>query len=90
MGLNRFVLYFTAGDGYTYSVDKALPFHYESGEQALVDFEDKAKFAKQVHAQTFKFAGMLMDTCTFFDEGVYYAPDVLTVDEWFDQLGGDN
>jgi hypothetical protein len=79
----RLVLTYVQGDGYTYSCDVALPVDYESGEALLVDFEAEARDAYQRQVAYFAVAGRQFSTQNFFDQGSYYGPEVLTVDEWF-------
>jgi hypothetical protein len=81
----RLILEYSDSDGCTYSCTVTLPVVYESGEALLVDFEKLCEGNKG----DFMFAGMEFQSHTFFEEGVYYAPTVYTVDEWFaaQQLG---
>lgn len=87
----RLVIEYQVGDGYTYSCDVTVPVVYESAEAFIVDFE---KFCKDIHAKGYegyssngyKFAGTTWYPDNFFEDGVYYAPKISTVDEWFKEL----
>lgn len=85
----RLVLKYTVGDGCTYHCDVVLPVEYESGEALLVDFEDAAQKARKANRSwymaEFTLAGHEFLADSFFEDGVYCPPEVLTVDEWFNQ-----
>jgi hypothetical protein len=85
----RLVIEYGDSDGCTYSCNVTVPVVYESAEAFAVDFE---KFCKDVYSKGFpggyindgnKFAGTTWDPIYFFEDGVYYAPSISTVDEWF-------
>ena len=82
----RLALYFTAGDGCTYHCDVALPLNYQSAEDAAVDFEGLVKDAAEKRLCEFAFDNKTLLVSHFMIDGVYYPPDILTVDEWFEQL----
>lgn len=81
----QLVIKYTVGDGCTYWCDVTTPVNYESGEAFLVDFE---KFCKENLDYNIMnppvFAQLKWEPDRFFENGKYYAPDVLTVDEWFE------
>jgi hypothetical protein len=88
----RLVIEYNDSDGCTFSCDVTVPVVYESAEAFAVDFE---KFCKEIHAKELagdyssslvKFAGKSWGTSYFFEDGVYYAPSISTVDEWFRDL----
>jgi hypothetical protein len=86
----RLVIEYSVGDGYTYSCDVTVPVVYESAEAFAVDFE---KFCKDLESSGKVcslygdvFAGQEWDVSSFFEDGVYYAPRISTVDEWFEEL----
>jgi len=88
------VLCYTEGDGCTYSCDTVRPIVWESCEAALVEFERACTVAFH-ERHDFMFAGFEFDPATFFhpvgerQEARFFAPDFLTVDEWFAQYGAD-
>jgi hypothetical protein len=86
----RLVIEYHDGDGCTYSCDVTVPVVYESAEAFAVDFE---KFCKDIKSSGKgnslygdSFAGQKWDVSGFFEDGVYYAPRISTVDEWFREL----
>jgi hypothetical protein len=81
----RLVIVYTESDGCTYSCENVVPIVYVSGEDFLVDFE-KAALANQKIFDAFTFAGQEWWAGVFFESGVYYAPSVYTVDEWFSEV----
>ncbi len=83
----RLVMLYTFGDGYTYSCDRVFPFVAESPEAALCEFEELYNTQKEVDPYTtFNFAGQTFYTCDFESDGKYYAPEILTIDEWFSKI----
>jgi hypothetical protein len=88
----RLVIQYTTGDGYTWHAQNTVPVVYESAEAFLVDFEEivKAKFASHDwRTSTFEFelGGQKFDYTDFIQEGEYYAPEIMTIDEWFKSEG---
>ena len=89
--MNKIVMLYTDGDGYTYSCDVAQPIFYASCEQALIDFEKLVTDARKAYLTNndwrlsrFDFAGLKgFDQSDFFIDGTLYLPEFLTVDEWF-------
>jgi hypothetical protein len=85
----RLVIEQTVGDGYTWHATNTSPVEYESAEAFAVEFEEACKEARVQAKQStrhwveFTFAGREWDADDFFEEGVYYPPEILTVDEWF-------
>ena len=80
----RLVIRVNITDRYTYFVDTFVPVVYESAEAFLVDFESFCKknqnsFSLKGH----EFAGQMWDVSNFFEDGKYFDPTVMTVDEWF-------
>jgi hypothetical protein len=88
----RLVIEYNVGDGYTWSATNTVPVEYESAEAFFVEFEEACKEARVQAKQTrcrwveFTFAGREWDADNFFEEDVYYPPEILTVDEWFARL----
>lgn len=82
VGLHRLLMRYTFGDGFTWSCERVFPLLAESPEAALVAFEDTYQQAKAA-GQSFLFAGAKFYPCDFEENDVYYAPDFLTLDEWF-------
>lgn len=82
----RLVMLYTFGDGCTYSCDRVFPLVSESPEAALCAFEElynKHKGNWDKGFSTFTFADEEFYSCDFECNGKYYAPDFLTIDEWF-------
>ena len=73
------------GDGCTYYCERVFPFVDESPEAALVRFEDLYNKAKK-EREKFSFAGEEFYPCDFEENGKYYAPQILTIDEWFEEV----
>lgn len=81
----RLVIKYDVGDGYTWWCDVVLPVEYESAEQLYVDFEAAARAAYAANVYAFVVANREFHTDYFFDRGTYLLPEILTVDEWFQQ-----
>lgn len=94
----RLVIEFTAGDGYTYSCTETVPVEYESAEAFAVDFEKAVQDSYDSPANNFgefMFAGHKWrndnhgyhqsDSPYFW---MYDAPNIFTVDEWFELRKG--
>jgi len=79
----QIVMEFTEGDGCTYSCTHTAPIVYESCEAAIVDFEAAVHAAKAADESQFMAFGQTFWVYTFFEEGVFYSPEFMTVDEWF-------
>jgi hypothetical protein len=85
----RLVIEYNVGDGYTWHATNTIPVEYESAEAFAVEFEEACKEARVQAKQSarhwveFTFAGREWDADNFFEKGVYYPPEILTVDEWF-------
>jgi hypothetical protein len=82
------VMFYTDGDGCTYSCDVSLPFEYVSACDALIDFE---RLCTEAHTNpelrgAFWFAGMEFNSCTFHSHGLdqFYFPEFYSLEEWFD------
>ena len=84
----QLVIEYSVGDGCTWGCTNTVPVEYESPEAFAVDFE---QFCLCEHARTDRlrpgaiFAGLSWSVEAFFVDGQYWAPDVMTVDEWFAQ-----
>jgi hypothetical protein len=82
----RLVIKYTAGDGCSWSCEDVLPVEYESAEQLYVDFEAAARAAYAANVYAFVVANREFHTDYFFyGAGTYNPPEILTVDEWFQQ-----
>lgn len=87
----RLVIEYTVSDGCTYSATNTLPIEYESAEAALIDFESMATelMAKSRETGDFSnlhFGGQEFVVYDFYEDGKFYAPTILTVDEWFNRI----
>lgn len=82
----KLVVTYCEGDRYTYSCDCTVPIEYESGEAFLVDLEEHCKkYIKGLrnHLDMFKDTGIYASK--LIESGVYYAPTVRTLEEWWEQ-----
>ena len=83
----RLVMLYTFGDGCTYSCDRVFPMVAESPEAALCEFEELYnQYKGDWKAGPFTFANEEFYSNDFECDGKYYAPDFLTLDEWFKGL----
>ncbi len=89
----RLVVQYSVGDGCSWYAENTVPVVYESAEAFLVDFEEIVKpymdknSSWYYNKREFVLGGQQFDCSDFFFEGRYYAPEVMTVDEWFDEVG---
>jgi hypothetical protein len=89
----RLVVQYSVGDGCSWYAENTVPVVYESAEAFLVDFEEIVKpymdknSSRYYAKREFVLGGQQFDCSDFFFEGKYQAPDVMTVDEWFDEVG---
>lgn len=81
--MQKIIMTYTFGDGMTYSTDKVFPIQAESVEAALCAFEDAYNKAKAVNGM-FEFAGDVFYPRDFEENDIYYAPDFVTLEEWFE------
>lgn len=83
----RLVIQYTHGDGYTWSCENTVPVVYESAEDFAVDFEHWCKEFKD-HSSLYgmNFAGQEFTPADFFEDGEYYPPGIMTVDDWFAEV----
>jgi hypothetical protein len=83
----RLVIVYSVGDGYTWSGEVVLPVEYESAEALYVDFEEAVRSAHKGswYEREFHIAGHKFVADNFLEQGNYYPPEILTVDEWFQQ-----
>lgn len=79
----QLVMVYTAGDGCTWSCENTLPIEYESAEALAVHFEEAIKKAYTEQKGELRFAGHDFYPGYLFENGVYYPPEIMTVDEWF-------
>ena len=77
--MQQLVLIYEVGDGCTFSCTIIVPIKYESAEQLAVDLEQFCKSEEDF----ITISGTTFESYDFCDEGVYYAPIIYTVDEWF-------
>lgn len=80
----RLVIQYSYGDGYTYWATDTVPVLYASPEEFMVDFEKACKEAYEGSRWQFEFAGQQWECCSFYEDGEYQHPSILTVDEWFE------
>ena len=85
----RLVIEYHDGDGCTYSCNVTVPVLYESAEAFAVDFEKFCMDIKSSGKYSLygnSFAGQEWDASFFFEDEVYFPPNIYTVDEWFNGL----
>ena len=91
----KLVLYYTIGDGCSWSADETVPFEYESKEKAeydLLELWEKCAETPRDKYTSFEFAGRTYDAgdFSFYDEQskkiIYNEPIILELDEWFEQF----
>lgn len=83
----RLVVIYYEGDGFTYSCQNTVPVEYESAEALAVDLEEACKKAHHARVISFQLADQQWFHSCFFEDDRYFAPEILTVDEWFDTIG---
>lgn len=93
-----FILSFTVGDGFTYSCDRAIPIKAESAEYIIVHLElqltqarflertDRLKFYEKYPNGCLLWDGIELCVDDFFFNGEYTAPDIYTLEQWYDSL----
>jgi hypothetical protein len=74
---------YAEGDRCTYWCETVHPIVCESPERLYVDFEEAAQLAYRNGKARFNVGDLKFDTETFFDDRVFYPPEIMTVDEWF-------
>lgn len=82
----RLVIEYVVGDGCTYHCTNTTPIEYESAEAFAVEFEEACRvnlLNTRWPLQNFTFAGKEWDVSDFYFDGIYIAPEIFTVDEWF-------
>jgi hypothetical protein len=83
----RLVVEFVVGDGCTYSSTVTRPVEYSSAEAFLVEFEEACRIAdSDPTTWYFQFAQYDWEPVVFFEGGEFCPPDVMTIDEWFDNV----
>lgn len=87
--MQRLILSYPSGDGYTWSATNTLAVEYASAEALAVDFEEAVKSARAAQLSECTIAAHKFYPGYFFydHEGgeVYEPPFIGTFDEWFDQ-----
>jgi hypothetical protein len=87
----RLVIKYSVGDGYTWWAVEVVPVVYESAEAFLVDFEAIVKAPMASHNWRsnveFELGGQRFNYPDFIQDGEYYAPEIMTIDEWFKSEG---
>lgn len=81
----RLIVEYEVTDGFTYHCTNTVPVVYESAEAFLVDFELSLKGLKGNHEITgyITLGNQEFDSGDFVEDGMYYPPNVYTLDEWF-------
>lgn len=68
--MERFVICYNVGDGYTFGYEKVLPIEYESIEAFYVDFTESARQAYMDQKDVFCVGDYVFDTSDFIDPGL--------------------
>ena len=92
--MEKLVLHYCAGDGFTYSCDINEPFLYESKEKAEYDLLEIWEKTEYKYSEV-TFAGIKinLEYLTYYDEDKlhkrkvpkYAEPTIFTLDEWFNK-----
>jgi hypothetical protein len=82
----RLIVTYSVGDGYTYSATVTEPVIHESPESFIVEFEEKCTKAHNGDDSEFEVGGQTFNAYDFYEEGRYFGPSILTVDQYFEQL----
>lgn len=90
----RLIVSYSCGDSYSAMWTANVPFEYESAEQLLVDIEVQAAIVlenirKSVYAEspTIRAGDTELTISDFISGGKYWAPSVVSVDQWFEENG---
>lgn len=90
----RLVVRVNYTDDCTYNFTETFPVVYESPEAFIVDFEKEARKAilekKWPAFKDFDLGGQNWDATDFFCGAKFKAPDILTIDEWFNKAENEN
>jgi len=88
----KLVVKYTIGDQCSYSFDVVQPAIYSSAESLYCDIIDKCEKAYKEKKREFEIGGLIFDVDSFIYrdwnyDGKYVKiwPEVMTIDEWFDQ-----
>lgn len=90
--MEKIVLCWSSGDGYTYSCENTVPILFESIEAAMHMFEEEAWKGLAECRSVMFFAGHEFNPDDFFYRdsrlgiAVYDGPVFYTLEEWFDAL----
>jgi hypothetical protein len=90
--MERFIVEYATGDGYTYSSTVTLPVVAESKEAFLLALEDAAEQFRKDTKERKRFddeekvCGTVFYLGEMHEDGLFYPPRVYTVDEYFAQL----
>lgn len=81
----RLVVITNYSDDCTYSFDETVPVIYESAEAFLVDFEKLCLVNKDKSftQRRFTLGGQQFDAYDYFNGNEFQAPQILTIDEFF-------
>lgn len=72
---------YAEGDRCTYWCETVRPIVCESPERLYMDFEEAAIAAWALQVAACSVGDLEFDTMTFFDDGVFCPPEIMTVDE---------
>ena len=84
----RLIIEYEVTDGFTYHCTNTVPVVYESAEAFLVDFELSVGGSKvnRDRPVSITLGSQEFDVNNFVDDGMYYPPNVYTLDEWFESV----
>jgi len=87
----RLIIQYTISDGCTYWSSVTECCVYSSVEECIVDFKKFCEsYVNTIIDNIPLFGGQQFNPCDFYEEGKYYPPMVMTVDEWYSQVEGDS
>lgn len=94
--MEKIVICWSSGDGYTCSCENTVPLSYESIEAAMVDFEKACWDSLSTTEARMFFAGHEFDASDFFycdsrisNKEVYDGPAFYTLEEWWNAFQPD-
>jgi hypothetical protein len=83
MSLVRFIIQYQNTDGYTFFCTETRPVEYSSIPEFLNDFELAAIKAYTQDLDTISVGRYTFPINAGIEDGEYYAPQTITLDEWF-------
>ncbi len=82
----RLIVTYSVSDGCTYSFIVTEPVIHKSPESFIVEFEEKCKEQSDEYMSEFTVGGASFCASNFYEDGRYFGPTILTVDQYFEEL----